>query len=340
MRTSRFSIPLAGIALLFRLSTAFAGDGGVPGADSSAGPAITGFHDDTILAWAGESGLDVHAVYYATYDGNWSNPKLIPGATTMTAPALASVQATLYLAATPADSDGKIVLYESSGTGFESLGRQLCAGNTCAQTHAAPALAGSGTRLYAAWTTPAGTIMYATNVNGVWDISATPVPNAHTSPTAGPSLSVFNDRLYVAWVSSSGETVEVASATLPLTSGSWTSAAVTVTAHTKVAPGLGVLYGAGTLGGDALYLAWTSAQSTLEFAYLDDQTQQWVATNPPVPLPPGPLTSLSPALSSHPEPPVNGEAVILNSVAYTDLLPSDGLHDIHVKFRQRLQVPP
>lgn len=322
-----------------------------PPPESSAGPAVTGFNGNTVVAWAGLSGVGDHEVWYATYDGNWSPQASIPGANTMTSPALGVANGQIYLATTPADSNGEIVYYTSTGTGFGSNGTALCAGNTCAHTQATPALAGSGSTLYAAWTTANGAIMYAENINGVWRIAAAPLPNALTNPDAGPTLAVYDNALFVAWVTPSGG-IEVESAPLPLTGRSW-STPTQVAAQTNVAPALGVMYGVGQEHVYALYLAWTTAAETLDFDYLDVATLQWLPTSAPVPLPNGPLTAFSPALNSHTEtvpadigaslgevePSASGNSYIVNSVGITKALgtPGQGFVDI---FQQVVRPPP
>jgi len=278
----------------------------VPDSQSSAGPALAAaVGDRVIIAWAGEHGIDAHEVWYSAYENDTFAPETkIPGALTRTAPALATVGQVVYLATTPPDADEEIYYYVSSAsdTGqFDSTPAPLCDGNTCAHTRAAPALAGDGSTLYAAWTTSAGKIMYATRTNGAWQISALAVPNAVTSPTTGPTLAIHEGRLYVAWAASSGEGVWVTAATLPLSSASWSQPTL-IPASTKVAPALGVFNienpvpGAAATTVNRLYLAWTNADATVDFVRFDPVTGQWQSVASPVPLPAGPLTTDSPAL--------------------------------------------
>jgi hypothetical protein len=299
----------------------------VPDSDSSAVPALAAIVGDrVIIAWAGEHGVDAHKVWYSTYENDTFTPETeIPGALTRTAPAVATVDQVVYLATTPPDADDEIYYYVSlaSDAGqFDVNPAPLCGADSCAHTRAAPALVGKRSTLYAAWTTPAGKIMYATRTDGAWHISPVAVPNAVTSPTTGPALAIYEGRLYVAWADPSGEGVWVAAATLPLSSASW-SEPVLIPAPTKVAPALSVfnienpMPGAAASTVNRLYLAWTSDDASVNFVLWDSATGQWQPTASPVPLPSGPLTAHSPALLGFAYLSPNLQSVCLNSVGWT-----------------------
>jgi hypothetical protein len=274
----------------------------VPDALSSEGPALTNFNDVTVLAWAGFEGNEAHKVRYAALNGSSTTEGEIPGALTISAPALASSAQSLYLATTPPNADSSIDLYASNdGATFNSMG-PLCDANACARTLAAPALAGSGATLYAAWSTPNGAIKYATYINGVWGIAPLPIPNARADARTGPALSIYQNRLYVAWLAPTGQTVSITSATLPLSNGSWSSQAIQIPARSHVAPALGVFTvpsapNSAVQSNQALFLAWTALDSTVKFARWNPQLAQWAASPSPIPLPAGPLTRRAVALN-------------------------------------------
>lgn len=298
----------------------------VPDAFSREGPALTNFNGLTVLAWAGLRGVDAHHVHYATFNGNATAVGEIPGALTVSAPALASTAQSLYLASTPPDTDNSIELYASSdGATFNDLG-PLCGPNGCASTLAAPALAGQGALLYAAWTTPNGAIGYATYVNGVWSIASQPIPGAQTRPGAGPALALYQNQLYVAWLAPDGQSVWVTSASLPLSSSSWSAQPIQIMAQSQVAPTLGVLTvpsaqpNAAASLTQALFLAWTAPDFTINFAQWNPQVGQWGFAPSPIPLPPGPLTRQPIALNSSSSE-QNDECVITDSLAYTEFGP-------------------
>jgi hypothetical protein len=282
----------------------------VPDSFSSEGPALATFNNRLVLAWAAEPGVAVHTVWYATIDGGQPSQAQIPGATTTSAPSLGATDQQLYLATTPPGANERIYYYASNGTGFESNGVPLCDAQKCAETLASPALLGDGSTLYAAWTTPAGTIMYATRLNDVWKVAPLPIPNAVTTPSTGPTLALYQNRLYAAWVDPNGKAVSVSSATLPLSSSSWTAQPVRVAASTTVAPALGIFTvdetvpniqaGPNTeiVSTKELFLAWTRPDSTISFARMDGPGGSWLPTASPVPLPSGPVTTDAPALSS------------------------------------------
>jgi len=314
----RLLVSLFGFLVAFLLGYRQTSAADVPDALSSAGPALTTFNDTTILAWAGEPGEGVHKVWYSTFNGNsWSPETQVRGAETSSAPALAVAAGKIYLATTPPNADDKIYFYMSSGHAFTATGSPLCDDGMCAHTKATPALTGDGSALYAAWTTADGAIMYATRFGDVWKIEPVPVPNAMTSPTNGPTLALHGNALYLAWVTASGKTVEVESATLPLSSGSWSTKPKVVHAQTQVAPALGVLTSLenGPIK-ESLYLAWTTPAASIGFAYLNSASE-WVASSPPLALPSGPLTALTPALNSFTFQSSNQECVRSDNLAYT-----------------------
>jgi hypothetical protein len=292
----------------------------VPEALSREGPALANFNDVTVLAWAGLEGVEAHEVHYATFNGNSTAVGKIPGALTVSAPGLASTAQSLYLATTPPDADHSVDLYASNdGATFSAVG-PLCDVNRCARTLAAPALAGQGAILHAAWSTPNGAIGYATYINGVWSIAAQPIPNARTRPGTGPTLALYQNRLYVAWLAPDGQSVSVTSAALPVSSSASWGQPIQITAQSHVAPALGVLTvpsaGPNPAAQQALFLGWTTPDLTIKFARWDPQVAQWGTSASPIPLPPGPLTSQAVALngSTHE---VNQECIFRNDLAYT-----------------------
>jgi hypothetical protein len=269
----------------------------VPDARSSAAPALAVINGVLVVAWAGDSSTQPHAVWYSSFNGSWTPQTVIPGAFSTSAPALGAAGGHLYAAATPPESNEQIHYYISNGTVFEGNGAALCDASACAHTPASPALAGDGATLYAAWTTPTGAVSYGALSNGVWKIAALPIPNAITKPTTGPTMTVYQNRLYVAWAAPSGTAVTVVSAPLPLSGNSW-SAPVRIPVQTEVAPALGVFTVGNPARTEALFLAWTTPNMNIDFAQWDSASAQWVNSPSPVPLPTGPLTSYTPALTS------------------------------------------
>jgi hypothetical protein len=282
----------------------------VPDASASSAPALAAYGDRLVISWAGDEGTVAHHVWYSLFNGYVFTPQAdIPGALTTTAPAVAAVGNALYVATTPPDTDDKIYLYASTGAGF-GAGTPLCDAETCARTRAAPALVSDGGTLFAAWTAPDGAIMTASRSSGGWVIDPAPIPNAVTSPTTGPTLTLFQHRLRLAWVKPSGEAVAVSAGTivpsvseLSQPSIAW-SAPIEIAAQTKVAPSLGVFtVGDSTPGAaselvESLFLAWTDADSTVEFARFNPLTGTWARTASPSPVPAGTLTVQAPALAS------------------------------------------
>jgi hypothetical protein len=316
----RFVLSMAGVLLALVMEYGVAAAADVPDAFSSEGPALAAFNGLTVLAWAGDAGVSAHPVWYSSFDGSWASPAQIPNALTTSAPSLGVAAQHLYLATTPPAADDIIQVYVWDGSEFEANAADLCDGETCAHTRASPSLLGDGTMLYAAWSTPTGAIRYASMINGAWSIAALPVPNASTSPTTGPTLALFQHQLYVAWVEPSGEAVSVAVATLPLTTSSW-SGQRKIPANTHVAPALGVLTVANAPNPtqpNALFVSWTTPESTLSFARWDSSTAEWMPADSPIPLSSGPLTSLAPALSGFTTVAPNQACYYTNNLAYTD----------------------
>jgi hypothetical protein len=144
--------------------------------------------------------------------------------------------------------------------------------------------------------------MYATFVNDVWKITALPIPNIRAKPTTGPTLAIYNNRLYVAWLNAEDAGVSVASASLPLSSNSWSPQVTQIPAKSTVAPTLGLFTppDSDPAATDArtLYIAWTTSASTLSFERFNSSVGKWTAALSPVPLLPGPLTNFSPAFGT------------------------------------------
>jgi len=97
---------------------------------------------------------------------------------------------------------------------------------------------------------------------------------------------VYQNRLYAAWVEPSGTAVRVV------------SAPVRIPVQTLVAPALGVFTVDQPAPTQALFLAWTTPNSNIDFARWEGGAGQWVDSASPVALPAGPLTSYTPALNS------------------------------------------
>jgi hypothetical protein len=288
----------------------------VPQALSSQGPAFAGFNNLLFLAWAGLSGETSHHVGFETYDGSWSPQTILPGVMTTTAPALGATAQAIYLAITPPNSGGEIEFYVFNGTTFEPQG-PLC-NQSCAATLAAPALAGDGTTLYAAWTTANGAIMYAQFINEVWLIASQPIPNALANPSTAPSLAVLGNQLFVAWTPPAGGSVSVTSATLPLSGNPFDGQAIAVSAQTNLAPSLGVI---DTFGDSAvqaqLYLSWTTPGSGIDFAHWKPNLGDWVPADSPVELPAGAATHFPAATNNVCFPQGADASLQLNIIGYT-----------------------
>jgi hypothetical protein len=317
MRRSIVSLAAGLGAFLVGYSVLPAAD--VPDAFSTEGPALASFNNLAMIAWADDAGTPAHKVSYSTFKGTWMAPVEVPGALTTAAPALGAAGQRLYLATTPPDSGHAIHLYESSdGTNFHAID-PLCHAKACASTEAAPALVGGGEMLHAAWTTSTGAVMYATFSNGAWSAAA-PVPNAQTDPKTGPALTLYQNQLYLAWLEPSGA-VSIASATLPLSKASWHEP-IRIPAQAKVAPALGVLTIPNPVPGSAaariraLFLAWTKADSTIQFSRWDGAAQ-WTPAPAPISLPTGPLTSLPVTMYGFNYESANHECFAANTIGYT-----------------------
>jgi hypothetical protein len=326
----RFIVAVIGglYALLSGWSVASAAE--IPDSSGSSGPALAAYGNRLVMAWAGDEGIAAHPVWYTLFDGYGFTPQAkLPGALTTTAPAVAAVGKVLYLATTPPNAGDKIHVYADTGSGFEATGTALCDAETCARTRATPALVADGDTLFAAWTTPDGAIMTASHSSGGWIIDPTPIANAVTSPTTGPTLALFQHRLRLAWVKPSGEAVSESTGTLmPSASAiaqpsiAW-SAPIEIEAQTKVAPALGVLtVGDSTPGAaselvEALFLAWTNADSTIEFARWNPATGRWARSASPVPLGTDAQTIQAPALASFTFHTPNAECLRSDDVGYT-----------------------
>ena len=295
-----------------------------------AAPTLTVLNESEVWAWEGDTVGDGHPVFYQTFNGNSVSPiAKIPGAQTTTAPALGAAGGKAYLATTPPNSDDRIYVY-----GGNAQGKPLCDLTMCARTRATPALAGDGSTLYTAWTALDGTIMYATLDGDSWSIEPVPVPKALTKPTIGPALAFYGKALHLAWVNESGESVEVESATLPLSSGSWSTKVKIIPTGTRVAPALGVLKG--TACQEVLTLAVTTTKSTVDFADYDPVTSEWSVVEAPFDLPSGPFTVLTPAIGSFTFKAPDGMYINSNELVYAGGTNSNPPppHPIHYKDRQ------
>jgi hypothetical protein len=331
----RFIVSLAVALYAFLSGWSVARAAEVPDASASSAPALAVYGDRLVIAWAGDAGTGAHPVRYSLFDGQVFTAQAdIPGALTTTAPAVAAVGKVLHVATTPPDAGDKIYLHTSTGAGFAATGTPLCDAETCARTRAAPTLVSDGVTLFAAWTTPEGAIMTASRSSGGWVVDPTPIPNAVTSPSTGPTLTVYQSRLRLAWVTPSGESVGVSTGTLVPSASvlsqpsiAW-SAPIEMTAQTKVAPSLGVFtVGDSTPGAarelvESLFLAWTNADSTVEFARFNPLTGKWARSASPSPVPAGTFTVRAPALASFTYQTPDKECLRSNAVGITGKKPS------------------
>jgi hypothetical protein len=291
-------------------------------AESSAGPAIFA---GPMAAWKGDSSNHVWYSIYSICGGTgctgpfgWINQQTVPGALTNAAPALSSVGPSAFLALKGQTVPSDKIFYSFMGPGpeFPAATSKVCEqSGACAQTIAGPALASNGYTVYVAYTTPADTIQLATytptggtpyGTVGTWTISSSAVPGALT--TMAPALAFYNNALVVAWVAEG--TTQIEYATMPLSTGVWTNQGPVSgsgwSAQSPVPPALAVYIvpsiktGVPSSGG--LYIAWTTPMVAQQNA-IDVALGQWngsaVEWNPPVPIPPGPLTVLTPALTSY-----------------------------------------
>jgi hypothetical protein len=303
----------------------------VPDSSASSGPALAAYGDRLVMAWAGAEGTIAHPVWYTLFDGDRTTPEArVPGALTTAAPAVAAVGGVLYLATTSPNSGGEIRLYTATEAGFSTQSAPLCDAVSCARTSAAPALTAIGGTLVAAWTTRDGEIMTALRTGAGWSIEPRPIPNASANPVTGPTLSVFQNKLRIAWVSRSGESVSVSTGTIVPSAAvlatpiiDWSSP-IAIAAETKLAPALGVFtVGDSTPGAaselvEAMFIAWTTPDSTVEFARFNPATGQWAGASSPVPLGAAALTSESPAIASFTFHAPNGECLRSDDVGETD----------------------
>jgi hypothetical protein len=295
--------------------------GPVPSALSSTGPTLAGYEGRLFIAWTGKSTASTHRVWFSNFNGTWTTEEAIAGSSTSTAPALGVAAQQLFLAATSPTAGGEIEFYAYNGLTFVAHGA-ICQGVTCAQTLAAPTLAGNGGTLYAAWTSPTGTIRYAKLDSAGWTIAPAAIPLAMSNPDNAPTLAVFNNRLYAAWTAPAGGAIEVSST--PLTSAAWTKP-VQITASTNVAPTLAPLYQSGVTT-QTLYLSFTTLSSfsstgpdaDIEFEQYNALANTWSPVPPPVTLPAPPLTLFPAALNASPLT-ISGSSGYYNAVAWTTL---------------------
>jgi hypothetical protein len=269
----------------------------IPSADTNVGPAAAGLNGVMYVAWKGKStGAD--AIYYSTPNGSGWNPeaKVCIGSNcpeTTEAPALAAIGNTLYLAWRGPSTGSTDQIYYSTtayNSGWSSQAA-ICSGSTCAETIAPPALAGSGSTLYAAWTTSANTIEFATYTSGVWTFGPAPIASPYSG--TAPALAVYNNTLFLAWLQQvqGMSSFQVMYATLPLSGAVWSPAApTTASSSVPVGPSL-AFYSVGSL-----YLAWTPASGAMDYSEYDGGSWGTPVQVPGLPVPPGPLT---PALVSN-----------------------------------------
>jgi hypothetical protein len=265
----------------------------ITSAQTNAAPSAASINGVIYVAAKGkETGADY--VYYSTSNGSgWNSPAKVCLSSiceTTQAPASAALGSTLYLAWTgPANQ----IYYSTTSydTGWSSPA-SVCKGSTCAETTAAPALAASASTLYVAWTTAANTIEVASYAGGVWTFGPTQ-PMATPYPGTAPALAVYDNTLFLAWIQQesgpatcgASQCFQVMYETLSASSTVWSPAAPTTASSSfPVAPALGVY----TLGG--LYLAWTPASGTMDYADWDDGNWGTPVVAPGLPIPPGPLT--------------------------------------------------
>lgn len=274
----------------------------VPQAKTSAGPALTTFGVNTLLGWAGISsetadGQTIHKVGYEYFDGEWQAQQIMPypNINTIAQPALAEAEAEgdglnhAYLAWTQDDDLVHYSLFDNTTDTFSTDDLTIC---SACETTKAPALAGDGTTLYAAWTTSSGTVKYASYTGGVWNVYSAAVPGVST--TVAPALAAHGNELYLAWVTKYN-TIQVEEATLPLPSSgaTWTTMPAP-SALTSVAPALAFIGSVLPKISGNLYVAWNTG-STIDFEFWNGS--EWFAWTPPLPIPPGPLENLTPAMN-------------------------------------------
>jgi hypothetical protein len=286
----------------------------VPQAQTSAGPALTTFGENTLLAWSGISsetadGKTIHKVGYKYYyAGAWQPQQIMPypQINTTTQPAVAEAEAEgdglnhAYLAWTQDDSLVHFSVFDNSTDTFSTDDSLIC--SSC-ETTTAPSLVGDGTTLYAAWTSSTGTVSYASYTDRAWTVYSAEVPGVST--TVAPALAAYGNDLYLAWVTKYN-TIQVEEATLPLSSSgaTWTTLPAPA-ALTSVAPALAFIPSVTPKITGNLYVAWNTG-STIDFQFWNGY--EWISWTPPIPIPPGPLENLTPAINFYAsgDCPVNG----------------------------------
>jgi hypothetical protein len=265
----------------------------IPSAETNVAPAAASLEGVTYVAWKGKN--TPGSVWYSSANGSgWNTQQQITFAKTTHAPALAALSDsdTLYLAWRGQSTNPTDKIFYSTTTLYASgwsAQATVCNGSTCAQTTAAPALAASSSTLYVAWTTSANTIGVASNA-GSWNFSL-PQPVATPYPGTAPALAVYDGTLFLAWVQEepgtacgSSQCFQMKYATLPLSGGAWSAAAATTASSSiAAAPALAVYL-------SGLYLAWTPASGTLDYADWDDGSWGTPVVITGLPIPPGPLT--------------------------------------------------
>jgi hypothetical protein len=281
-------------------------------AQTSAGPALTTYVDTPILAWAGVSGQSadgqtIHKLAYKINNGAWEAQQFLPypAINTTAGPALATVgtpvegdlSETAYMAWRQDDGFIHYAVWDYLTNTFSDDDPSVCDGTIC-EAATSPALAGSNTTLYAAWTTAAGKIQYASYEDSSWTVYTADVPNVST--TIAPALAVYDNSLFLAWVDQTNHIhIENAALPLPATGGTWISQPAP-SATTSVAPALGIGFYVSEpwkTNGYDLFVAWNTG-SVIELA--DWATTAW---NPfPGPVPPGPLVNYSPAMNTYTQP--------------------------------------
>jgi hypothetical protein len=257
----------------------------VPSAETNAAPAAASLSGNLYVAWKGKDAGGSYIWYSVAYGSQQS----IGGALTTQAPALTATSSTVYLAWRGQSSNTTDKIYYATNTGSGWVlpsNNTVCNGSNCAYTTAAPALATDGSNIYAAWTTQTNTIMYAVYSGGAWG-SPLSTPAA-TNSGAAPALIVYGEELYLAWIAAGSS--QVMYATMPLSTGTWSASAEVTGALSSVAPAWGIFANPPA----SLYMAWTTAGGSIDYADWDDG---WSAPVPisGLPVPPGPL---SPALVS------------------------------------------
>jgi hypothetical protein len=294
-------------------------------AKTSAGPALTTFDSETILAWAGVSsylgttGEITHKVGYKLYDGAWGSQTILtfPTNNTTAAPALATAAAQgdgLNYAYLAWKQDDNLIHYvdSTSPSSFPNASSTICTGTAC-ETITSPALAGAGTTLYAAWTTFSGEVQYASLSGGAWNVYSVPALPTGASTQLAPALAVDGSNLYLAWTNKSNQ-IQVESAPLPLpaSGGNWSSIAPP-TATTTAAPALGIGFISDVpwKAGIELFIAWNTG-STIDLAWWGGDG--WLSF--PGPIPPGPIENFAPAMNYFEE--TSGcDSLYFFNVAYT-----------------------